>query len=98
MATEGSVAEHLVAHGRVQGVFFRASTRDQARAHGVKGWVRNRVDGAVEVWLEGEPDAVAQVERWIRSGGPEGAAVDRVDAESVSPEGHAGFVVRPDAR
>jgi acylphosphatase len=98
MSAEGSVAKHLVVHGRVQGVFFRASTREQARARGVSGWVRNRRDGAVEVWLEGGEDAVGQVERWIRSGGPDFAAVDRVEAESVRPEGHGGFVVRHDAR
>jgi acylphosphatase len=97
MSADGSVARRLVVHGRVQGVFFRASTRDQARASGVAGWVRNRADGAVEVWLEGREDAVGQVERWIRAGGPDFAAVDRVEAELVPPEGHAGFVVRHDA-
>ncbi len=98
MSAAGSVARHLTVHGRVQGVFFRDSTRRQARAHGVAGWVRNRADGAVEVWLEGSEDDVAQVEGWIRAGGPQHAEVDRVGAESVTPEAHAGFVVRRDAR
>lgn len=98
MSAEGSVAKHLIVHGRVQGVFFRASTRDEARARGVKGWVRNRSDGAVEVWLEGREHAVGQVERWIHDGGPSFAAVDRVEVERVPPEGHSGFVVRHDAR
>ena len=98
MSAGGSVAKQLVVHGRVQGVFFRASTRDEARSHGVAGWVRNRGDGAVEVWLEGSQDAVAQVERWIRDGGPSFASVERLDVETVPPEGHAGFVVRHDAR
>jgi len=52
----------------------------------------------VEVWLEGSEDDVAQVEGWIRAGGPQHAEVDRVGAESVTPEAHAGFVVRRDAR
>jgi len=98
VSAEEPVAKHLVVHGRVQGVFFRASTRDEARGRGVAGWVRNRGDGAVEVWLEGREDAVAQVERWIRGGGPAFAAVDHLDVESVPPQGHAGFVVRHDAR
>ncbi|MFO7778293.1 MAG: acylphosphatase [Nitriliruptoraceae bacterium] len=98
MSVEGPIARHLAVHGRVQGVFFRDSTRREARARGVAGWVRNRRDGAVEVWLEGSEHAVAQVEGWIRGGGPERAEVERVDAESVAPEEHAGFVVRHDAR
>ncbi|MFO7959357.1 MAG: acylphosphatase [Nitriliruptoraceae bacterium] len=98
MSVEGSVARHLTVHGRVQGVFFRDSTRREARARGVAGWVRNRSDGAVEVWLEGSEDAVAQLEGWIRDSGPGRAEVEHVDAESVTPEDHAGFVVRHDAR
>lgn len=97
MSAEGRIAEHLVVHGRVQGVFFRASTRDEARANGVTGWVRNRSDGAVEVWLEGDEVAVRQLERWIRAGGPGSATVERVDVERVRPEDHRGFIVRHDA-
>ena len=93
-----TVATHVVVQGRVQGVFFRASTRDQARAHGVAGWVRNRADGAVEAWFEGPQHAVAAVTDWIVDGGPPHASVDQVDTEVVEPAGHAGFVVRHDAR
>lgn len=87
-------ARRLQVRGRVQGVFFRASTRDQARHHGVHGWVANRADGSVEAWLEGPADAVDAVERWIREGGPPRAAVDEVDAEDVEPAGHDHFEVR----
>ncbi len=93
-----TVATHVVVQGRVQGVFFRASTRDQARAHGVAGWVRNRADGAVEAWFEGPQHAVAAVTDWIVDGGPPHASVDQVDTEVVEPAGHEGFVVRHDAR
>ncbi|MBS3940049.1 MAG: acylphosphatase [Actinobacteria bacterium] len=87
-------ARRLTVHGRVQGVFFRASTRDQAERHGVRGWVANRPDGSVEAWLEGEAGAVAEVERWIRDGGPPDAAVDDVAGEDVDPAGHTRFEMR----
>jgi acylphosphatase len=87
-------AHHLVIHGRVQGVNFRSATRQTARRHGVAGWVRNRDDGAVEAWLEGDPDALEAVEAWIEAGGPPAGAVDRVDVESATVEGHERFEVR----
>ncbi len=80
--------------GRVQGVYFRASTRQQAHRHGVTGWVRNRADGAVEAWLEGAPDAVEAVEVWIVTSGPPSAEVVSVDANDETPEGHSRFEVR----
>lgn len=86
---------HLVAHGRVQGVFFRASTVRQAERHGVTGWVYNRPDGAVEAWLEGPRDGVEAVERWIRAGGPPAGRVDQVDVlDDATPQDHTTFQVR----
>ncbi len=89
-----TVARHLTVRGKVQGVFFRAGTRERAAERGVRGWVANRPDGGVEAWLEGAPEAVAAVESWIRSGGPPDASVTAVDATDVTPAGHAGFAVR----
>lgn len=86
-----TVARHLTVTGRVQGVFFRASTRDRAREAGVVGWVRNRPDGAVEAQLEGPVDAVEAVETWIRAGGPRDAVVDAVEADEVDPSGAQEF-------
>jgi acylphosphatase len=83
----------VVAHGRVQGVFFRDSARQRARAHGVSGWVRNRGDGAVEAVLEGPRDAVERVQRFFDTG-PPSAEVDRVDVSEEPPEGLSGFDVR----
>lgn len=88
------VARHLVVRGRVQGVFFRAATREQAGAHGVTGWVVNRHSGSVETWLEGPADAVERVEKWIRDGGPPDAAVSSVQGTDVAPAGHDRFEVR----
>jgi len=82
-----------VARGRVQGVFFRDSTRRLAESRGVAGWVRNRPDGAVEAVFEGAPDDVDALESFFRRG-PEGAAVDRVDEVDDDFEGLSGFQIR----
>jgi acylphosphatase len=87
------VRRRVVVHGQVQGVFFRDSTRERARAHGVAGWVANRPDGAVEAVLEGEPEAVDRLVRFLETG-PARAEVDRVETSEESPEGLSGFSVR----
>ena len=69
---------HVYVHGRVQGVFFRATTRDKAIAMGVKGWVKNCLDGSVEAVFEGEKDTVEKVVDWCKKG-PEGAFVNHID-------------------
>ena len=89
----GSVRVRAVAHGRVQGVWFRDSTRRRAQQLGVTGWVRNCDDGTVELEAEGDPEAVEQLVAWARVG-PEHARVASVDVERVDPVGDAEFVVR----
>jgi acylphosphatase len=79
--------------GRVQGVFFRDSTRQRAQAHGVAGWIANCRDGAVEAVLEGSPEAVERVVRFMSTGPPE-AAVEHVDVKDEAPEGLTGFGIR----
>jgi acylphosphatase len=74
------VRAHVYISGRVQGVFFRDSTRHLARQYGVAGWVRNLPDGRVEAVFEGEKDAVQRLIDWCHQG-PPGARVDRVDVE-----------------
>jgi acylphosphatase len=83
----------VVVHGRVQGVFFRDTTRERARAYGVAGWVRNRPDGAVEAVLEGPPEAVDRVARFLEIGPPH-AHVEHVEAHDEEPEGLNGFSIR----
>ena len=70
----------LVIHGRVQGVFFRDSMRNEAHRLGVTGWVRNNSDGTVEAVVQGEPDAVDAVMHWAQRG-PQHAHVMRVEIE-----------------
>ena len=87
------VARHATVHGRVQGVFYRATVARAARTHGVSGWAANRPDGSVEVFLEGEPEAVEAVMAAVRSG-PRGAEVQRVEVADAAPEGLADFDTR----
>ncbi len=81
-----------MAHGLVQGVYFRDTVRRAALRHGVAGWVRNRGDGSVEAVFEGAPD---DVERLVEtaSRGPRGARVDRVESWEEPVEGLAGFTI-----
>jgi acylphosphatase len=87
------VRQRVVVKGHVQGVFFRDSTRREARAREVAGWVCNRADGAVEAVFEGAPEAVEALVEFC-SKGPRGADVDDVEVYSEAPEGLAGFEVR----
>lgn len=87
-------AHRVVVHGQVQGVFFRAATRDHAQQLGVTGWVRNNPDGTVEAHLEGDADAVADLEAWIREGGPRRASVTDLDVTEDETTGATAFEVR----
>jgi acylphosphatase len=69
---------HALVRGRVQGVGFRWFVRERARELGVSGWVRNRVDGSVEVEAAGEAASLEQFRRWL-SKGPPGAIVTAID-------------------
>lgn len=73
---------HMVISGRVQGVFFRATTKDEARSRGLTGWVRNTGDGRVEAEVQGPPDAVDQLIDECRTGPPM-AKVSDVEVEPV---------------
>ncbi len=66
--------------GRVQGVFFRASTQREAERHGLTGHAINRADGSVEVLACGEAQALDALERWLQTGSP-AAKVDRVERQ-----------------
>ncbi len=68
---------HLIIEGRVQGVWFRDSTRREAVSLGVFGWVRNRPDGTVEVLAEGPEDQVGKLTSWCNHG-PPAASVSQV--------------------
>lgn len=93
MAAGATRRARVVISGRVQGVWFRESCREEAGANGVAGWVRNRSDGCVEAVLEGPPEAVDRVVAWCRSG-PRRARVDDVEVREEPAVGEVGFRVR----
>lgn len=89
------ITRRLVIVGRVQGVGYRQSMLRKAHALGVRGWVRNRLDGSVEAVAQGTPDTVAALMAWARHG-PRTAGVERVEVEPDEGEFTA-FEVRPTA-
>ena len=88
-----TAARRVRVTGRVQGVFFRAWTRDEAKALGLTGWVRNDDDGSVEALLEGSEKAVAKMVELMGQGSSH-ARVDDVEVEEADPEGSGRFEVR----
>jgi acylphosphatase len=80
----------VVIQGRVQGVFFRAETRERARSLGLTGWVRNQPDGSVEAVFEGSRDRIESIIGWCRHG-PRLAEVDDVSVQWEEPRGEQGF-------
>ncbi|MFC7138831.1 acylphosphatase [Halosimplex aquaticum] len=84
---------HVCVSGKVQGVYYRATTRDEARERGVDGWVKNLDDGRVEAVFEGPEDAVESMVEWCHEGSSR-ARVDDVEAEYGEPEGIDGFEIR----
>ncbi|HWS59252.1 MAG TPA: acylphosphatase, partial [Actinotalea sp.] len=81
-----------VVRGNVQGVGFRWACEAQARGLGVRGRVRNRRDGGVEVDAEGEPAALAALVEWLHQG-PRHAHVTSVQVSVVPPQGWHGFEI-----
>jgi len=88
-----AVRRRITAHGRVQGVFFRDSVREEAERRGVAGWVRNTPEGTVAAVFEGDAGDVDALVALCR-GGPGAAQVSRVDVGEEEPEGLRGFEVR----
>jgi acylphosphatase len=90
---DDTVRRHVTIDGRVQGVFFRETTRRRATEAGVAGWIANRSDGRVEAVLEGAPQAVGELVAFCREG-PTAASVERCEVADEEPEGLTGFEVR----
>lgn len=73
----------FIVSGRVQGVFYRASTREQAMRLGLVGYARNLEDGRVEVVVQGADDALIALEQWLLEG-PPAAQVEGVQREPLT--------------
>jgi len=83
----------VVIRGRVQGVFFRAETRERARSLGLAGWVRNNPEGTVEAVFQGDRDRIESMLAWCRRG-PAAANVEDVEVEWTEMRDERGFATR----
>jgi acylphosphatase len=92
----GAKALRLLITGRVQGVWYRAWTIEQATARGLRGWVRNRQDGSVEALISGPADKVDDMVQACRSG-PKLARVDGIEIFAAEGNIPDGFHERPTA-
>ncbi|MDH1011686.1 acylphosphatase [Pseudomonas nicosulfuronedens] len=84
---------HGYISGKVQGVYYRQSTQEQAERLDIDGWIRNLEDERVELLIEGEEDAVRELEKWLARG-PVKAKVAAVELKPMTPQGITGFIVR----
>ena len=86
---------HTRIEGRVQGVFFRDSTRKEAMRLGLHGWVRNMADGSVEAVFQGQEENLRQMQTWLREGPPQATVerviVDQLDDDTVFDTFHVVF-------
>jgi acylphosphatase len=80
-------------YGRVQGVFFRQTAREQALRLGLTGFARNEPDGTVQIEVEGDASAIDRFLAWCEIG-PPAARVDRIEAETGELVGYTGFETR----
>ena len=92
------MAEDLLLHrrlhifGRVQGVYYRASTQQEAKRLALSGWVKNRADGSVEVEAHGSASGITALIDWCQHG-PPGAQVERVEVTDCPPASDANFQI-----
>jgi len=80
-------------YGRVQGVYFRASTKEKADSLGIDGFVRNQPDGSVYIEAEGNEETLDAFVAWCRKG-PSHAVVERCEVTEAAPKNFSGFVIQ----
>ena len=86
-------AAKILVLGRVQGVFFRAGTKEMALEHNICGWCRNTADGKVEIFAQGYNANLNEFFKWCNDGSKM-AMVDEVEVEFVKPEKYESFEIR----
>ncbi|AEB69557.1 acylphosphatase [Methanothrix soehngenii GP6] len=84
---------HVRVSGRVQGVYYRAYTRDRAKSLGINGWVRNIPGGGVEAVLEGERRQVGELLKAMKSG-PSGSVVLGMELSEIEAKGYNDFEIK----
>lgn len=90
---DNKIGRHWFVSGKVQGVWFRASTEEQARQLGLTGWVRNLADGRVEVLAFGDKEKIEQLHEWLKHG-PKLANVSDLSHEEISWQEYEDFKTR----
>jgi len=88
-----NIVRHVIVRGEVQGVGYRAFVEQEARHRGLRGWVRNRRDGTVEIMAIGTPDAIDQLIEACNSGPPL-ARVKQISLRGAEDDHSQGFVER----
>jgi acylphosphatase len=91
MTDDDVVRVRAIVRGRVQGVFFRASTEEEAQLLGLVGWVRNLPDRSVEIAAQGPRAAVRALLAWARKGPPAAVVTELVEKEEAVEPGATGF-------
>ena len=89
------MAYKITVKGKVQGVFFRVSTKKAADSLGIKGWVRNEPNGSVSIWAEGDESSLKRFIAWA-SNGPVNARVNQVTSRQVNNTNQTDFEIRFD--
>ena len=84
---------NIIVSGKVQGVFYRASTKEKAKALGVKGFVKNQADGSVYIEAEGDEAILTALLDWCRIG-PEMAVVEDLQVEEGDVKGYSVFEIK----
>lgn len=84
------IAIHAIVHGKVQGVFYRHYTREQAHALNLTGWVKNNTDGTVELEACGDEAKIQLLIEWLKQGPPR-AEVSKVDWQIIAASNYDGF-------
>lgn len=87
-----TITRHLIIHGRVQGVYYRASAQAEGLRLNLHGWARNRYDGTVEALVSGPQPAVDEFITWARNG-PRNARVDHIDITEAELPTSGPFIV-----
>ena len=87
-----NICKQVFVSGKVQGVYYRANTVEQAKINGIKGWVKNLPDGRVEAHIEGSCHAIDSILQWMHHG-PEHAEVDDIVVLDITPSGYTNFVI-----
>lgn len=91
--TQKKISVRCFVSGKVQGVWFRASTQDKANELGLAGYAKNLPDGRVEVLMSGNHDQISQLHEWLKVG-PKLANVSDVTYEEVAWQEHERFAVK----